>query len=69
MFGVYLFIIAQIALALPVLLGAISERLCAFICKNADWFRVYFLAALTAGFIGIIIMVFQGIVAILQWLF
>ena len=69
MFGIYLFIIAQIAFALPIALGAISERLCVFICKNAEWFRVYFLATLTAGFISIVIMIVQGIGLLLNWLF
>ena len=61
MFGLKLFLIAEIAFMVPILLTQISDTVCMWLTSKADLFLSYFLACFTAGFLGLIIAFLQFI--------
>lgn len=69
MFGLKLFLIAEMAFMIPILLTWVSDTVCMWLFDKADLLLAYFLACFTAGFLGLVIAILQFIGWILSLIF
>lgn len=69
MFGLKLFLIAEIAFMIPILLTWVSDTVCMWLNDKADLLLSYFLACFTAGFFGLVIAILQFIGWLLSLIF
>lgn len=69
MLGLKLFLIAEIAFMVPILLTWVSDTVCMWLTDKVDLLVSYFLACFTAGFLGAVIAVLQFIGWLLSLIF
>lgn len=69
MLGLKLFLIAEIAFLIPILLTWVSGTVCMWLTDKADLLLSYFLACFTAGFLGLVIAILQFIGWLLSLIF
>ena len=69
MFGLVLIFVAWAAILLPTIASFISDAVCCWFLRHAQFFRTYLMAAYTAGIIGVILAVCEFLVYLIDLIF
>lgn len=69
MFGLVLIFVAWAAILLPTIASFISDTICCWFLRHAQFFRTYLMAAYTAGVIGVIIAICEFLAHLIHLIF
>ena len=69
MFGLVLIFVAWAAILLPIIASLISDAVCCWFLRHAQFFQVYLMAAYTAGIIGIILAACESLIYLIGLIF
>lgn len=69
MFGLILLCVAWVATVIPIILTFISDTFTQLLLEHASFLINYWLAAFTVGGLGIVILVFQFLIWLLNLIF
>ena len=69
MFGLVLIFVAWAAILLPTIASFISDAVCCWFLKHIQFFRSFLMAAYTAGFLGVAIIICDFLVYLIKLIF
>ena len=69
MFSLVLIFVAWAAILLPIIASLISDTVCCWFLRHAQFFRIYLMAAYTTGIIGIILAACESLIYLIDLIF